>query len=40
MMINTSIGDEHVVRMILDTIRLLGGADTVTGAGLRGVALK
>ena len=40
MMVNTSIGDEHVVSTILDAIRLLGGADTVTGAGLRGVALK
>jgi len=40
MMINTSIGDERVVSMILDTIRLLGGAETATGAGIRGVALK
>lgn len=39
-MINTSIGDERVVSMILDTIRLLGGAETTAGAGIRGVALK
>src|SRR6202007_3065520 len=31
MMVNTSIGDEHVVSMILDTIRLLGGAATSMG---------
>jgi cytidylate kinase len=40
MMINTSIGDERVVSMILDTIRLLGGAQTAASAGIRGVALR
>jgi hypothetical protein len=40
MMINTSVGDEKVVAMVLDTIQLLGGVDAPAGAGLRGVALK
>ena len=40
MMINTSVGDGRVVSMILDTIRLLGGADTPMGAGIRGVAIN
>jgi cytidylate kinase len=40
MMINTSIGDDRVVAMILDAIRLLGGIATPESSGMRGVALK
>jgi cytidylate kinase len=40
MMINTSIGDECVVSMILDTIRLLGGVSTSASSGIRGVAAR
>jgi cytidylate kinase len=40
MMINTGIGDEKVVAMILDTIRLLGGTSTSASSLMRGVALK
>jgi len=40
MMINTSIGDDKVVAMILDTIQLLGGTAISASSGLRGVAVK
>jgi CMP/dCMP kinase len=40
MMVNTSIGDEKVVAMILDTIQLLGGISTSASSGIRGVAVR
>jgi cytidylate kinase len=40
LMINTGIGDEKVVDIILDTIQMLGGTSSSVGAGLRGVSSK
>jgi cytidylate kinase len=36
-MINTSLGDEHVIGMILDTMRMLASGNRVNSATLRGV---
>jgi cytidylate kinase len=37
MMINTSLGDERVITMILDTMRLLGPGSPAKSSSLRGV---
>ena len=37
MMINTSLGDERVITMILDTMRLLDGSNSAKNTTLRGV---
>jgi hypothetical protein len=39
-MLNTVVGDEHVIATILNTIRQLQDSSAVNDAGLRGVALK